>query len=356
MRAADRLSVAAWPGFANRTGNPYNRLLYAPMGDLGVDVHEFTVPRFVQQRYDVWHLHWPEGLARSGADIRAWLGRAAFQGLLRLARRRRTRVIWTAHNLGAHDEASPDQADTFWRQLAQHLDGVISLSAAALAQLEACHPSYRSVPSRVIPHGHYRDVIGSVPVQAEARRVLGLGDVGPVVAHIGAIRAYKNVPKLLRAFAAMPDQQARLLIAGAVNEDTLEAEVRSLARADPRVHLWLGYQSDEQLAHVVAASDVVVLPYQAIANSGSALYALSCDRPVTVPALGSMQELRTQVGLDWVQVYEGPFTPEVLSDAIAWAQQRSRSSRAPLDGLGWGEIAAQTVAFYRTLRPPVHSL
>jgi glycosyltransferase involved in cell wall biosynthesis len=108
------------------------------------------------------------------------------------------------------------------------------------------------------------------------------------------------------------------------------------------------------LATWLRAADVVVLPYSRIQNSGSAILALSADRPVVVPAIGAMTELRQQVGSNWVYTFEGDLTAEVLDDVAAWLRDADRGESPDLSGLAWPAIATQTLAAYRAVldNPP----
>jgi beta-1,4-mannosyltransferase len=96
----------------------------------------------------------------------------------------------------------------------------------------------------------------------------------------------------------------------------------------------------------LAATDLLALPYSAVQNSSAALLGLSFDRPVLVPDLGAMAELRDEVGNEWVRLFAGALTPQELGDAIAWARSGRRAATAPLDAYSWPEIAERTVAAY----------
>ena len=82
-----------------------------------------------------------------------------------------------------------------------------------------------------------------------------------------------------------------------------------------------GSLPSEQVAAHLAAADVIALPYRAILNSGSALYALSVGRPVIAPQLGSLPELAAEAGTDWVEFYEGEFSAEKLRSALGEAKK-----------------------------------
>ena len=119
----------------------------------------------------------------------------------------------------------------------------------------------------------------------------------------------------------------------------------------------LAFQSDAAIASWLRAADLVVLPYRAIQNSGSAMLALSADRPVVVPALGAMRELQAAVGEDWVRCYEGDFDADELERSIRWAREpTARSCAAGAPRLE--RHRRETVAFYREVRgeTPAESL
>jgi glycosyltransferase involved in cell wall biosynthesis len=165
----------------------------------------------------------------------------------------------------------------------------------------------------------------------------------------GRIRPYKNVPALLDAFAALPDPAARCLVTGAATDATLRRTIEAAATADARVRLDLRHLRAGDVAVAHRAADLVVLPYREILNSGSALLALSLDRPVLVPRRGALGELAAQVGDDWVRCYDGDLTPAVLGDALAWARETPRAARAPLDDFAWPTIARAHRAMYDAL-------
>jgi len=99
------------------------------------------------------------------------------------------------------------------------------------------------------------------------------------------------------------------------------------------------------------AADLVVLPYTETINSGSALLALSFDRPTLVPAMGAVPDLYQLTGDNWVRRYEGELTPKILSDAIRWTQERPQGEfdRPFLDKPDWNGLAWLTIEAFRSL-------
>ncbi len=240
------------------------------------------------------------------------------------------------------------------RLLVEEVDGLLSLTAGGLAAARAAYPELADAPGAVTPHGHYRDDYDFTAARDAARAERGVAPDATLVVSVGMIRAYKNIPDLVRTVAGTGDPALVLAIAGRPAGDLLADEIRSAAADDSRIVLDLAFQSDVAIASWLRAADLVVLPYRAIQNSGSAILALSADRPVVVPALGAMRELQAAVGEDWVRCYEGEFDAQELERSIRWARE-PRPERAPLDRLDWNAIADATVAFYREVRGESHA-
>jgi beta-1,4-mannosyltransferase len=94
----------------------------------------------------------------------------------------------------------------------------------------------------------------------------------------------------------------------------------------------------------------VVLPYRNILNSSAAIFALSRNRPVLAPNIGSLPELRETVGSDWIYLYHGEFNRCVLIDFIAWMRSAKRGEAAPLDSYAWSRIGRDLRQFIELIR------
>ncbi|MFF2371014.1 glycosyltransferase family 4 protein [Agromyces sp. NPDC058110] len=346
------LVIEAEPAFRTAHANPYNARLATTIAADGHTVRDLSYVRLFTRPIDIVHLHWPELTFLTGRPWRAVARMALFRAGMRVARLRNgTKVVWTVHNVASHERRSTPRLRAMHRRLlTQEVDGLLSLSAGGLEAARDAYPELADRPGTVTPHGHYRlDYDVTLP-REQARAERGVGSGAPVVASVGMIRRYKNIPELVRTVVA-GDADVELVIAGKPAGAELADEIRTAAADDPRVRLDLAFQSDAAIMAWIRAADVVVLPYRAIQNSGSAILALSADRPVVVPALGAMRELQEQVGADWVRCYEGEFDADELARTLEWAA-RPRADRAPLDRLDWGPIAQRTVEAYRWVRDP----
>ena len=348
------MRVLASPAFKNRRTNPYNAALYTELEQGGTVVGEFTKQRLLRERWDIVHLHWPDGVLNSRHGLVAAARVAYLVAQLLFAKARGAKVVWTVHNLQAHNTSYPRVERALWRAFVPLVDAAISLSHSGLELACQRFPALARKSHFVVPHGHYRGCYENGCSRVEARTRLGLPMDMPVVGFVGQIKPYKNVPTLLRAFLdrSTGSSPASLLIAGKPGDAALAAELASLAAGRSDVALRFGHIADHEMQVMLNACDLAVFPYREILNSGSAILALSFDRPVLVPAKGAMAELRDLVGPEWIMTYEGELDGTVLRNAVSWATGTARHTTCSLNGLGWETVAAQTLAAYRSVAAP----
>jgi len=341
------MRILALPAFKNRRENPYNAALYTALEELpGVTVAEFTNRRLLLERWDILHIHWPDAALHrktaSGAALRAFLLIAR----LLWARLLGAKIVWTVHNLRSHHAAWPGVEAWLWKSFIPLVHTCIHLSDAGREMALETFPGLAAKSHSVVPHGHYRDCYPNGGDLVQARHLLGIRSAAPVIAFVGQIKAYKNVGGLIRAFIEAAHPTAFLLIAGRPGDAAIEAELTAMAKEHPRILRHFGLIPDDRMHLYLNACDLAVFPYRDILNSGSAILALSFNRPALVPARGAMAELRQLAGPAWVYTYEGDLTGPILSAALENATG-SHPAQCDLSMLSWQAVAAGTLAAYR---------
>lgn len=298
----------------------------------GVDVEDLSL-RAVLDRGDRSpagaHLQWPERTLNpdsSRSAVRLVVRLLVLCAVLRLRGRR---ILLTAHNAASHDRRHPRLERVLWWGVDRLVTDVHALAAAGRDEVVTAHPSLGRRRWHVIPHGDYLVQTSGAPTHGAARERLGLPAGVRVLASVGALRRYKGVGDLLEAFRDWPASDARLVVAGRAASLEDADVLRSAAANDDRVSLTTTYVDEPTLLRTVAAADLVVLPYRAVLNSGSALYALSAGRPVLVPLSPTFVELSERVGLGWVRTYDGALSADDLSRAT------EEPVPAGLPDLGW---------------------
>jgi beta-1,4-mannosyltransferase len=349
------MSILAWPARKNADRNPYQLLLYdAIERETGRRVVELS-PRALLGRTApyVLHLHWPDVFLAAGRGWRFWPRYAALRATVLVARARRTPVVWTVHNLRRDGQRNAARLERhFWPWFLRRIDGVIYLTEASADRAAASEPRLRDKRSVVIPHGHYRPVLGPGPADAAEP------DGVPTVLFFGTITRYKNAAALLRAFVELPAGTARLVVCGEMSRAVPDEEfVELLASLPEHRRQDISYDdrflSDESLARTIRGADVVAFPYRDVVSSGAAIYALSCGRPILTSDADPFRELRQLVGEQWVWPVAGELSGSDLEDALARGRElRRRGLQPDLSALDWTDIAHRTAEFFGSLRSP----
>ena len=342
-----------------RDSNPYQGLLYGEMERLGVQVtyvgdltpsqtlNLLLLPVEVAARRiggaRLIHLHWVFAFSLPGSRRFAVIKRAAYVWFLiwlRTCRMLGMHLIWTAHNVLPHVRVFSDDV-TARRALVKASDLVLAHSQSTLAELAALGAVARR--SAVIPHGPMAPARSITSLEAswagsQPRRFL----------FFGRVHEYKGVDDLLAAFAAMPhDVAAHLTVAGQCDDPELRSQLHDLARRGRgHITLRLEHIPEDEVPRVLAAADVVALPFRRVTTSGSAVLALSYGKPLIVPDLPGLADLPDQA----VVRYNGQIP--ALATALARLARADRETLAIMSAAArrfafrttWQEVARRTVA------------
>jgi glycosyltransferase involved in cell wall biosynthesis len=340
--------------------NPYQRLLAEGLAEQGFRVRYGRPARYLpapllrawlaRGRPEAIHIHWTHEYLGVQKGDASGLATASFFAELWLLQAMHVRIVWTIHNLAAHDGEHGLRELAAHRRLADLSDAIIChCSAARDAAVDAFGLDSRTRDKiRVIPHGNYEGEYPDTIDRATARLRLGFQDGAQVFLFIGAVRRYKGIEQLIEAFAKVCAPNARLVIAGRPSDPGIALQLRLASAADPRIALRLEFIPPDELQVYLRACDVVVLPFRDILTSGSAILALSFGRPVIAPSIGCIPET---IPRDAGVLYD-PADPEGLPRALLEAVSTDwsaieDSALARARELSWSSIARQTAALYR---------
>ena len=337
--------------------NPYQVELARALGALGVQIEgaperTLFLADVLRRRADVLHLHWLSPLhrgPRGPGGLRRGIQVAAVAFQLALLRAAGVRIVWTAHNIAAHEAHDP------------RLERLCAALVARVAHRVIVHgPHARDILLRelrlrsavklvVVPHGSY---VGVYPEGAErkaSREHLALGADDFVFLFLGQLRPYKGLLELVHAFRKQGDPRARLVIAGLASSAAVERELRSASAGERRIQLRPGYVPDDELQVYFAAADVAVLPYEDILTSGSLVLAMSFGVACLGPRLGCIEDYLEGAG---GFLYE-PRGPDALDSALGEALRRRDAVRAmgefnrrQVAAYAWPRVAAATLEAY----------
>ncbi|PWD50871.1 hypothetical protein C8046_09620 [Serinibacter arcticus] len=273
--------------------NPFQSQLYRSFPECGIGATPVLRPeqlgavgQLAPLAQVAVHLHWLGGVL-AGIDDRAAARRATADFLGRLDRFRDEggSVAWTIHNLLPHDAVLEDAEQELRQGVAERCDAVHVMSAHTVDLLRG---SLVLDESRVlhVPHPSYADCYASNVTRADARGALGIEPHERVFVLLGAIKAYKGLSLLLRAFdryARDYDGDARLLVAGAPDDSEAARAFVAVATAHPRVLIQPAKIPADQVQLYLRAADVGLAPYERVLNSGATHLYETFGLPCVVP-------------------------------------------------------------------------
>ena len=355
MIGTRRLRVLMMPDY--RSGNPYQQLLGSALAPAGVEVvfpvgyrRGLPILRAVRDNapIDLLHLHWTEaytqGVSWFGCCIYWWKLLAD----LWLVRQFGVPIVWTLHNLLPHECRWPGVERYFRRRLARGVSQVIVHGRQsrddAIGVLD-CRPDRVTVA----PHGHYRDVYPAATAAMRRESRDGLGEGHRIFLFFGFMRPYKGLERLLRVWGRLNAANASLWLVGPCLDAAYESGLRNEAEKTRGVRIECGFVEPEKVSRVFAGADIVVLPFERVQTSGSAILALSFAKPVIAPRLGEVPET---LGVATDLLFE-PGSDEALSAAIErglqadLAELTTKSVQA-CQRLEWEPIGRLTADVYHT--------
>lgn len=346
--------------FLPRYRNPYQAQLEEALSRLGVRVHRLGNTRLailagmVRAKPNVFHLHWLDQFFV--ASNRAWgLAKfALFMGAILALKLRGRRIVWTVHNLKAHEDRTPKLDRRCTAFVVKHADAVIVHCNAAKQALIEEFDVDQTEKVFVIPHGHFRHVYENRISRSEARKMLGIEEGRLLLLFFGMIRPYKGVLDLVDAFASLGADDVELVLAGKPLDEASSEVIRKRCARDRRIRYRPGFVEDDRIQVYMNACDAVVFPYRDVLTSGAVVLAMSFGRACIAPRLGCIAETLDDRG---AFLYD-PDEPEGLLRALQTAVER----RADLPAMGahnlkstapwgWDRIAAMTRDVYRHCFP-----
>jgi beta-1,4-mannosyltransferase len=102
--------------------------------------------------------------------------------------------------------------------------------------------------------------------------------------------------------------------------------------------------NEREMHYYLSVIDVIALPFKKITNSGSALLALSFNKPIIAPLLGAIIDLKRDFGCNNIITYMRDFTSNKLNHCLDKIASITKPIR--LKKYNWGIIGQKTDNFY----------
>lgn len=350
------IKVLAFPGYSNKNSNPYNYLLYSGMEENNVDIKEFSFKAALGLDYDLIHVHWPEFYLNSNYFMKAIGYSFAFLFCLAYSRLFGRKLVWTVHNLKPHKIKHLFTNNVFWFLFVRMVDAVISLSFSNENIIMKKNLVPSGVMKKVIYHGLYDGFYENTVSKDAAKNKLNIPQDMDVCLFIGQVKSYKNVEMLVELFSKEYTlKDTLLLIAGKFESVSYYNDIAKLASESTNIIIHNYFVPEGELQTYFNASDVCLLPFKEIFNSGSALLSASFNKPVLVPESDNFTEYSNIIPGNLICTYNKELTAGLISTAIKRARLDAdvlggKGRKIDMQGsLSWVVLQSRLAAYYKNI-------
>jgi glycosyltransferase involved in cell wall biosynthesis len=185
--------------------------------------------------------------------------------------------------------------------------------------------------------------------QAAERATKRPSNKQPYLLYVGSLYPHKNIAVVLRALSQLPDYTLKLVGSRTVFQDSMQRQVRKLGLSH-QVE-FLGFQSDEQLAHLYSAAAALVQPSLSEGFGLTGVEAMSLGTPVIASDISIFKEIY-QAGA----VYFDPHSSADFVTQVRSLEKQSARSELSKRGRGvaaqydWDRTTEETLALYVSVR------
>jgi glycosyltransferase involved in cell wall biosynthesis len=180
-----------------------------------------------------------------------------------------------------------------------------------------------------------------------ARARLGISGDEKIAIYVGRFEPEKDPQSIMDAFSPLREKHpnARLLMVG---DGRLDSQLRHRAKSSPESIRILKPMPQDELAWILAASDLLVLASKHEGLPTIALEALACGIPVVGPPVGVLPDV-VKPGVSGFLTKTSLELPILMEKALyetSWVRSASRES---VRTHGWDKIAPKILEVYRDI-------
>lgn len=274
----------------------------------------------LKHRPDYLHLDWLHSYYMRRREWMTWIQFPFFVlQVFTVSQILKVKLVWTLHNIFPHDKPTHGPykwARQYFASQCQWIrvfdEETISRAAEAL--------KVTANKFRVVPEGSY---VGYYPDEIspeEARDKLKLPGDKKIILYLGLIKPYKGVLELIEDFKRAHLKNTLLLIAGWSLDSNYWSLVKD-ASDHSDILLNEGFIPDNDLQYYYNAADLVVLPFQRIENSGSAILAMGFKKPILAPRKGV---LKSRLAQQDELLYENGGLASILNQSLLMKPEELR--------------------------------
>ena len=264
-------------------------------------------------------------------------------------------VVLTVHDVSSLSNSS--NSSIIKRLIYKFTDKIITHNEFSKSEIINVNANLSSCIS-IVPHGNYTPFINIQYDKEKSKEQLGIPDNRRILLFFGMIKKVKGLEVLLSALKGVIKQNpdVLLIIAGRVWENDFSDYQKIIDENNLSEYILLHtkFIPQEDVEHYYSASDLVVLPYKKIYQSGVLMMTLSYERPALASDLPPLKEIITnnENGFLFKAENVSDLTNKlnsILGNEGLIEQVRVKGAELVNTKYDWNEIGKQTKQAYQSL-------
>ena len=199
---------------------------------------------------------------------------------------KRKKIIWVLHNKIPHDSKFNLYSNLLMKFFSKQSYKIIIHSMESREYLKK-FISDKLITEKVVyvPHPNYIGVYKDSDLVETNKHTLNL-------LFIGAIKPYKNIDILIKAFNDLNLPDMTLKLAGKVSSNEYKSYIEELISYNKNIIPEFRFIKDDEINDLIRKSNILVLPYdiKSSLNSGTIILAFSNKRTVLSPMIGTLKD------------------------------------------------------------------
>ena len=265
------------------------------------------------------------------------------------------KVVLTVHDVRSFSNSNT--SSIICKLVYKLVDRVITHNQFSKSELINLNANLSSCIS-IVPHGNYIPFINIQSDKEKSRKQLSIPNNRRVLLFFGMIKKIKGLEVLLSALKGVVDKNpdVLLVIAGKPweNDFSLYQKIIDENNLSDYVLLRTKFIQHEDVEHYYCASDLVILPYKKIYQSGVLMMTLSYERPALVSDLPPLTEIISdnENGFLFKTENVSDLTNKlntILIDEVLMEKVRVKGVELIKKNYDWVDIGRQTVQAYQSL-------
>ena len=265
------------------------------------------------------------------------------------------KIVVTVHDVSSFE--ADGNSSCFIRWIYRLTDLILTHNNFSREEIISIDPSLKN-RILIIPHGNYTPFINIRKDQKSSREHLGLPSDKTILLFFGMIKKVKGLEVLLQSFKQVIDKNPDtvLLIAGKPwkNDFAIYQQIIDQEHLTKNIILHTKFIQHSDVEHYFCASDLVVLPYKKIYQSGVLMMTLSYLRPALVSDLPPLKDVIIDNKTGFIFKSEDAYDLAeklnfILSDKESLDRVQTNGARLVNEKFGWDEIGRLTKDAYQTL-------